>query len=266
MKQLLFIIAAFLLLTGCKKEINLDLDDKSGVIVIEGNITDQPGPYYVRITKSVAFTEANQYPPITDALVIISDNAGHTDTLKYDADGRYKTTSLSSAPGNTYTLNVIAAGVSYAAQSTMPPPVVLDSLSQGSLSFGKRVRYTVIPVFTDPSALGNRYLFISSVNGLSYKTLETISDNIDNGMVNKRSLTPSTGNEDDDVDIGDTIHVEMQCIDQDVYTYYTALTQLSRGGGPGGGVTPSDPPSNISNGALGVFSAHTVRRKAILIK
>ncbi|WP_262511540.1 hypothetical protein [Chryseobacterium carnipullorum] len=39
-----------------KRRSTLDLDDKSGNIVIEGNVTNQPGPYFVRITKSVAFT------------------------------------------------------------------------------------------------------------------------------------------------------------------------------------------------------------------
>ena len=56
----------------------------------------------------------------------------------------------------------------------------------------------------------------------------------------------------------------MQCIDDKVYLFYAALLQLS-GGGPGGGVTPANPPSNISNGALGYFSAHTVRTRNIVI-
>lgn len=266
MKQLFFAIPSLLLLASCEKEIDLDLDDKSGNIVIEGNITDQAGPYYVRITKSVAFTEANQYPPVTGALVIISDDAGHKDTLQYDADGRYKTTGLVSLPGNTYTLNVISEGKNYTAQSTMPLPVALDDLQQDSISFGGDIMYSVLPVFTDPLVLGNRYLFILSVNGMPKKTLQTFSDNVDNGMVNKRSIFPAMDDDDEDVVPGDTIHVEMQCIDQNVYTYYTALTQISGSGGPGGSVTPANPPSNINNGALGVFSAHTTRKRSIVIK
>ena len=66
------------------------------------------------------------------------------------------------------------------------------------------------------------------------------------------------------VKVGDKITVKMQCIDDAVYTFYSALLQLSGGGG--GGVTPTNPPSNISNGALGYFSAHTVSVKTIVIE
>ncbi len=265
MRQLPFIVISLLLLSSCEKEIDLNLDDKSGNIVIEGNITNQPSPYYMQITKSVAFTEINQYPPITDAVVIVSDNTGQVDTLQYVADGRYKTTSLISLPGNTYHLLVIADGVSYTAQSTMPQTVALGSFIQDSISIGRMVNYSILPVFTDPMSLGNRYLFILSVNGRKGETPQLFSDNINNGMVNQRTLMlPMNGN--DNVKIGETVHVEMQCIDQSIYTYYTAVNQISGSGGSGTSVTPANPPSNISNDALGYFSAHTVMASDIIIR
>ena len=128
MKQLLFLVATLFFLTSCEKEINLDLEDKSGNIVIEGNVTNQTGPYYVKVTKSVAFTEENKYPEVANAIVVISDNTGQADTLQYVADGLYRTTHLVSTPGNTYDLNVTAEGKNYTAESTMPQPVTLDSL------------------------------------------------------------------------------------------------------------------------------------------
>ena len=265
MKQLLFIIASLLLLTSCEKEIDLNLEDKSGNIVVEGNVTNGPGPYYVRVTRSVAFTEVNRYPGVADASVVISDNTGQADTLEYVSDGLYRTTHLSTAPGNTYTLHVTTGGQNYTAHSTMPQPVALDSLKQDSFSFGGETSYNVRPVFTDPLPLGNRYLFILSVNGGKLKELETISDNINNGMVNQRNLIiPMNG--DDNAKIGDTIQVEMQCIDQNKYSYYTGLIQLLGEGGQGAGVTPANPPGNISNGALGYFSAHTSTKSSIVIQ
>lgn len=260
----MLIVFSLVLFSSCEKEIDLDLEDKSGDIVIEGNVTDQAGPYYVRVTKSVGFTENNQYPPVSDALVTISDNTGQSEILTYEADGRYKTTHFVTAPGNTYTLNVVAGGVTYTAQSTMPEPVPLDDLTQDSFAFGDQVSYSVIPVFTDPATLGNRYLFVVSVNGRTDKRFQTFSDNTNNGMVNQRSLSLPRDPMDDDqeVVIGDTIHVEMQCIDQDIYIYYNALIEISGSGT----VTPANPPSNISNGALGYFSAHTTESKSIIIE
>jgi hypothetical protein len=58
----------------------------------------------------------------------------------------------------------------------------------------------------------------------------------------------------------------MQSIDHTIFTYYSALLEISGDGGAGGGVTPSNPPSNINNGALGYFSAHTVQKKSIVIQ
>lgn len=260
MKKAFFILLSVLLAAGCEKEITLDLQDKSGSIVIEGNITNQSGPYYVRITRSVAFTESNKYPPVTNAVVTISDNQGHSEILTYESDGRYKTSSLATAPGITYTLHVSVDGENYAAQSTMPDPVTLDRLIQDSMTMGDKTTYTILPVYTDPEQLGNRYLFILSIEYKNNKTIQVFTDNINNGMVNQRSLFPSL-DKDDELLPGNIIHVEMQCIDPEVYTYFSALVQISNGS-----VTPADPPSNISGVALGYFSAHTVSSKSLVIK
>ncbi|WP_326983159.1 DUF4249 domain-containing protein [Chryseobacterium sp. MYb264] len=268
MKNIFLIILSLFLLTSCEKEIDLDLKDQSGQIVIEGNVTDQAGPYFVKITKSVAFTNANQYPVIADAEVVLSDNSGQTETLQYVGNGTYQTSTFVGQSGKIYTLKITAEGQQYTAQSTMPDAVDFEDLEQDSFAVGGETSYTLLPIFTDPPALGNRYLFSYTVNNNPKKFFSEFSDNVNNGMPNQRPLIlPNDDKEVDDIKVvvGDTIHVEMQCIDQSVYTYYSALLQLS-GGGPGGGVTPTNPPSNISNGALGYFSAHTVRTRSTVIQ
>ncbi|MFC3157379.1 DUF4249 family protein [Chryseobacterium arachidis] len=150
----------------------------------------------------------------------------------------------------------------------MPEAVSFDDLEQDSFMVGGETSYTLLPVFNDPTPLGNRYLFVYTVNNNPKKFFSEFSDNVNNGQPNQRPLLlPNDDGDADDikVTIGDTIHVEMQCIDESVYTFYSALLQLS-GGGPGGGVTPTNPPSNISNGALGYFSAHTVRTRTAVIQ
>ena len=269
MKNIFLIILSLFLVTSCEKEIDLDLEDQSGNIVIEGNVTDQAGPYYVKITKSVAFTEANQYPAIENAQVILSDNTGQTETLQYVGNGTYQTSTFVGQSGRTYTLKIQAEGKEYLSQSTMPEAVAFDNLEQDSFIVGGETSYTLLPVFTDPQTLGNRYLFVYTVNNNPKKFFSEFSDNVNNGMANQRPLLlpNDDGDNPDDIKVvvGDAIHVEMQCIDQNVYTFYSASLQLS-GGGPGGGITPANPPSNISNGALGYFSAHTVRKKSVVIQ
>ncbi|AZB16418.1 DUF4249 domain-containing protein [Chryseobacterium indologenes] len=266
MKNTFYIILSLFLMTSCQKEIDLDLDDQSGKIVIEGNVTDQAGPYIVRITKSVAFTQQNQYPAVEGAQVILSDNTGQTDILQYMGNGRYQTTTFVGAAGRTYTLKVQAEGQQYTAHSTMPQPVDFEGLAQDSFQFGSKTSYTLLPIFTDPAVLGNRYLFSYTINNLSKKYINVFSDNLNNGMLNQRPLIlPNDDNDgaDHEVKAGDTIHVEMQSIDNNIFTFYSALLDMS---GPGGGVTPANPPSNISNGALGYFSAHTKSVQSFVIQ
>lgn len=267
MKNTFFIILSLFLLTACQKEIDLDLEDQSGSIVIEGNITNQPGPHFVKITRSVAVNQNNQYPAVAGANVVISDNTGQAETLQYIGDGRYQTSSaFAGVPGRTYSLKIDADGKQYTAQSTMPEVVSFDGLEQDSFAFGGKTSYTLLPVFTDPSALGNRYLFSFTINNLSKKTLNVFSDNINNGLPNQRPLMLPNDDEDGnnhEVVVGDTIHVEMQCIDTNVFTFYSALLDISGGGS---GVTPTNPPSNISNGALGYFSAHTLSKLSHVIQ
>ncbi|MEF9478923.1 DUF4249 family protein [Chryseobacterium sp. 1B4] len=160
MKNTLYIILSLLALTSCEKEIDLDLNDQSGNIVIEGNVTNQPGPYTVKITKSVGFSEPNQYPAVTGAQVILSDDMGQTETLQYTGNGVYQTSTFTGSPGRTYTLKVQAEGKEYTAQSKMPEIVYFDGLKQSSFKFGDKTTYTLLPLFTDPMPLGNRYLFI----------------------------------------------------------------------------------------------------------
>ncbi|WP_313092514.1 DUF4249 domain-containing protein [Chryseobacterium flavum] len=265
MKNTFLIILSLFALSSCQKEIDLDLDDQSGNIVIEGNITDQAGPYTVRITKSVAVSQNNQYPAITDAKVTLSDNTGQTEILQYIGQGQYQTSAFTGVPGRTYTLNVQAEGKQYTAQSTMPEAVPFEGLQQDSFIFGDKTSYTLLPIFTDPAALGNRYLFSFTINHLTRKTLNVFSDNVNNGLPNQRPLMlPNDDNDgnDHEVVVGDTIHVEMQSIDPNIFTYYSALLDISGGGG----VTPANPPSNISNGALGYFSAHTESRRSYIIQ
>lgn len=266
MKNIFLIIFSLFLMISCEREIDLNLEDQSGSIVIEGNVTDQAGPYKVRITKSVAFTQTNQYPPIENAEVTISDDSGQTETLQYAGNGIYQATVLQGQSGRTYNLKIRAEGKEYLSQSKMPEAVEFQGLAQDSFMVAGETSYTLLPIFIDPPNLGNRYLFTYFVNDNPKKYLIEFSDNVNNGAPNQRPLILPNDDENGDVKVkvGDVITVEMQCIDDAVYTFYSALLQLSSGGG--GGVTPTNPPSNINNGALGYFSAHTVRVKTIVIE
>lgn len=262
LKRLNIFLLSIVCLIGCDKEINLSLDNNTPMFVIEANITDQPGPYFVKLTKSVAVTEQNIFPGVTNASVTIADNLGEKDTLLYTKDGVYQTTKLRGKYGNTYYLEVQVDGQKFTGQSTMPQKVALDSLRINGFEFNGVVRYNIIPGYTDPIELGNSYRFIQKINDTLDQTFHVFNDNLNNGKVNQRPLNGRT--EQLEIKLKDIISVEMQCITRPTYLYFYTLNQQSSAG-PGGGTTPANPPSNIQGGALGVFSAHTKQVKIVRV-
>ena len=202
------------------------------------------------------------YPFIDNALVIIADNLGNKDTLTHTSGGIYKTRSLLGIYGRTYFLEVKVDGKTYTAQSTMPNKVNLDNLRVNTFPINGETRYSIIPVYQDPIALGNSYRFIQKINDTIDNNYNIFNDNLNNGKINQRPL--NNRNEDLEVKLNDSVAVEMQCISPATYVYFYTLTQQS-GAGPGGGTVPSNPPNNITGGALGLFSAHTTQTKAIKI-
>jgi hypothetical protein len=258
MKKLVNVLFIVIVLSGCEKTVELNYKGNQSAIVIEGNITDQPGPYFVKITRSVRLTETGSYPSIDDAVVTISDNAGNTETLTDEGNGIYRTTTMSGIEGRTYTLNVVAEGRTYTAQSTMPARVPFDSIKVDMVSFAGELEPNLIPVYLGPVAKGNNYRFVLSVNNKLVNQHIVQNDEVKNGVVNTVRIELN----DDDLELkaGDRISLEMQCIDKQVSLYYTTLA-LMGDSGPGGGTTPNNPKNNISNGALGIFSAHTTERR-----
>jgi hypothetical protein len=260
MKHIFYLAAILLSLSSCEKVIELDLGKTEPTLVIEGNITNEAGPYFVKLTKTVDFNAASTYPAVTGATVVITDNAGQRDTLTNTGNGVYRTNSLQGIIGRTYNLNVVADGKTYTAQSTMPQNVMFDSLRYISFEFGGTTQYAVVPVFKDPIVVGNNYRFVLKVNGVLDKTYLVDNDNVNNGKVNQRPFRSN----DIEIKNGDVVQVEMQCIDAGAYLYYFTLSQ-AQGNGPGGGTTPSNAPNGITGEALGFFSAYTTQSKSVSI-
>lgn len=260
MKNIGRLISIVLFFTGCEKVVDLKYKANPSRIVIEGNITNGAGPYFVKITKSVKLAETGAYPVIDNASVTISDDAGNRETLTSQGNGTYGGTTLQGVPGRTYTLTVQAENDVYTAQSTMQQQVPFDAVKLETIvNFGE-TEYNFIPLYTDPVVKGNNYRFLFSLNGKLVNQHFIQNDVVKNGVVNTVRLEVN----DDDLEFkaGDVVSITMQCVDEKVALFYKTLA-LMGDSGPGGGTTPNNPPGNISNGALGVFSAHTVETRSV---
>src|ERR1017187_798367 len=132
MKNIRYIIlSALFILTysACEKVITINLNSVNPVIVIQGDITNDAGPYYVILTNTASYYDSNYFPPVTGAKVIVSDNAGNSETLTEITPGAYKTSIIQGVPGRTYYLNATTTGgLNFTASSTMPQPIPIDSV------------------------------------------------------------------------------------------------------------------------------------------
>jgi hypothetical protein len=266
MKNIFFIIISALLFSSCEKVIEIDLNSVAPQIVIEGEMSDQVGIYTVKISKTVNFSDANNYPPVQGATVTIADNTGLSETLTESATGIYKTRNLLGVAGRTYTLSVNIAGKIYTAVSVLPTLVPLQGIRiipSNLLRPGQDTgaRFIAIPNYIDPPSIGNCYRFIQTLNGKVDNAFIVFNDNVNNGMPNQRPIF----SRDVELKKGDTLTVEMRNLDKTVYEYFYSLNQSS-GNGPGGGSTPANPVSNIVGGALGYFSAYSTSKKTVIVQ
>ena len=124
-------------------------------LVIQGEVTDAPGPYTISVNRSVGFYADNSFPPVDGATVRISDDSGVTDSLTETTPGNYSTHLLQGRSGATYTLSVTIHDTIYTAVSTMPAAVPLDSVTfdnSGGGRFGRKKRSFRRPTTRTPEA------------------------------------------------------------------------------------------------------------------
>ncbi|HEX3935332.1 MAG TPA: DUF4249 domain-containing protein [Puia sp.] len=255
MKRIITI--ALVLFCSCQKTVTLPLNTAPPQIVIQGEVTNAAGPYTVTINQSVGFYTSNTFPPISGAIIKISDNQGVTDSLtETSSPGVYTTHFLQGIPGNTYTLSVFAQDTNYTATSTMPMPVPLDSISFESSGIFNKTRITAVANFQDPAGVKNYYQFIAYINGVQFtKDIFVFDDRLSDGRyINDDLRMDSTY-----LSPGDRLEVSMYGIDVNVYNYFYQLSQSGGSNAFNTTASPANPASNISNGAYGYFSAHTTQ-------
>jgi hypothetical protein len=256
MKKVILYLAAMLTLgfTSCEEVIDYELRTSDTKLVVEGLVTDQPGPYTVRLSTTKGYLDEGRTPGVNGALVIISDNRGHTDTLRQVSEGLYQTTRLQGTPGYTYYFKAIVAGKEYTAQSYMPPVSPIDSLT---FEFRKKTQmqdegYYPVLHFQDPAGKGNYYRWNVFVNGnLIPDELSVISDEVIDGNYGHADMFFA-------IQKGDRLKVELYGLDKPAYAFWYALqNQQNASGGPFES-TPANAPGNISGGAIGFFGASAV--------
>ncbi len=258
-------------LYSCQKVVSVDLNQSSPQIVIQGQVSDQGGLDSVIINMTGDyFTPSISFPPVTGATVVISEDAGEVDTLREIGSGKYYSPNPKGIPGTTYAMTVLANGKEYNAVSQMPQRVKIDSFyaTSGESPFGRRTFYNFTVKFKDPPELGNYYRIVPHADFIPADSLFG-----DNGGIFLYDDEYTSGNEvtfqfrlGGTLSRGDTIGVDLLCIDHATYEYFRTLRTTIQTDRSPTSLAPANPTSNINNGALGYFSAYTIDSRKTVLK
>ena len=176
-----FVVLVLVLFSACSDVVDVDLKHVEPQMVIDGTVTDQPGPYTVKISKTGDYYEPSRFSAVSGAIVKIADHTGYSETLQETEKGIYLTHSLQGIPGQTYTLTVIAEGKEYTAISTMPEAIEIDSLGyeyHPGASFGpdREEGYRLHVYFTDRAGIEDHCRFKAFKNGQLIKGYSLYKD------------------------------------------------------------------------------------------
>jgi hypothetical protein len=252
-----------IILGSCKKIIEVNLNDASPQIVVEGNIYNTPGPYAIRVSKTINYSANNQFPPVSGANMIVKDiTDGLSDTLTESTPGLYLTKKLKGISGHEYQLQLTVGSQNYTANTLLPQPVALDSVSFEKLSRpGGKIDYYAVINYQDPPGVSNYYQFTLLVNNRRINNTFAFEDRLSDGKYVSRTLRTDSAY----INLGDSVTVIMNHMGKEGYQYYNTFFQVT-GNGSLQSISPANPISNISNKALGYFIASATQTKKAVAK
>lgn len=266
--MLLFLSVLMLALASCETVVDLDLEQGKPTLAVEAIVTDVSKKNFVKLTMSTPY--AGEIPePVTDAKVTITDDVGNSVAFLHTAEGLYQPAhEFRGKVGRHYTLTIEALGNTYQAVSYLSPVPPITKLSyryiDGKNDFlGREEGYYISTGFQDKAGVRNYYKVDVLVEGrLQQRSASDI-------LVTEDKLYD--GSYLNDVDLlftfkkGDRVEINLLSLTQEAYYFYAALASLAQQGGVFGR-NPANLPSNISNDAVGFFSASAVSSRTLVIE
>lgn len=266
-KILLLTLLSAYLFSGCEDVITYDLKNAEPQIVIEGIITDQATPQYVKISKTTDYFNPGDYTKISNANVVILDQAGNEINLTEKKPGLYETENLSIGYNNNYKLKISAENKVFNATTKLVEPMLLDSISYGKISNFGQTFYEITLNFQDNSDKKEFVIIDAKLNGKDFEFPIFYDDRLSNGnYMNLRfNMIPQ-----DSLKNGiNEFAVRMRTVDEQTFNYYNELYDIiikNSSASPFSPSSPANPKSNISNNALGYFGAYAISEKSVVIK
>jgi hypothetical protein len=258
-----YLLIFTLLFSGCEKVIDVDLNEADPHIVIEGNLSYNPDSAIVKISMTSGYFDTLPSEKVSRALVTVSNGFGEKFRFKETAEGIYQSKQIRLRPGDTYRLEVEANGEKYESSSLLNSSVPIDSVKfyyEEGFSFFESGYYVNFYIF-DPPGIKNYYRVKHWKNGVYQNSIDDfyiLDDRYVDGNNIEINLFRSP------FEYNDTITLQLISLDEGAYEYFKTFEELVNNNP--GSAAPANPNSNISNGALGYFSAWSSHKRTFIIK
>lgn len=264
------------LIISCTERIDIELDESSVRLVVEGAITTDTMAHKVVLTKTTSYYYDQESPPVTGASVSIT--AGERNIQLYEKKpGVYYTDSVFyGLEGLTYILNItlvspVGGHTEYSASSYMNDAVRIDSADLIFHPEWSDSGFYEIRCFLKDPPTSDYYRWLIYRNGY------ILSDTLDEWFVtddrffNGSYLNGATvafvdqGSENEQLEAGDVITLELNSIGRDFAGFLWEAQSELMGSNPLFSGPPANVKGNISNGAIGFFAAYTTSRYRIKV-
>lgn len=254
---LFILLLSTLLWSSCEDVINVNLNGANPQLVIVGVVSNWANEQQVTISRTVAFDKDYASEPVSGAEVEVVAGSGRVFRFVEQTPGSYVAANFQGRQNERYDLHVRVAGREFTATSTMPNLVTADSIGTAVRNlFGEEQKFISIK-YQDPPEVPNYYRYLWSVNGRAFEMLYVTRDKFNDGKYISEDLA------DFDVELfsGDSVVVQMQCIDKAAYDFWNAVQSINPGT-----AAPANPPSVFGDGALGYFSAHAMSEISTIVQ
>lgn len=256
-------LLAFFFLQGCEQEVNLPLEEGEPQLVIEGWVTDQPGPYEFTVRRTGSYFGSTEDIMVGGATLILKDDMGGVDTLEEQSAGRYFTGHLNGQREHAYSMEVEVEGEVYSASNYLPrinPFNFVVPFYSDTLVFGEG--YYILVGADEPAGIGDFYQFRIFRNDSLFNGPGDVFFSDDRLVDGQESLFVYPYPHEE----GDTVVVEIRSISNLTYDFLiTYFQQLNGGGGPFGS-PPENLITNWDKGALGFLGTASTTRDTVIIQ
>lgn len=274
MKTILYSLLLLFSLVSCTEKMDVKLDSTYTRLVVEGKVTTDFQKHFVKLSESSDVFFNQQAPAVTKAGVSLTDGV-QTFFLKETRKGYYETTeAFSGIPGKTYHLSISNVDIDkdgkmeeYNASSFLTPPHTIDSVKMFYDDNYYGDKYWLLGLYLkDQKGRDDYYGFACRVNNvLVHDTITEVNSTDDRYFDGNNFNGFEVGlfdqeKQDEILHNNDEITLEVYAFNKEYHDYLFELQSIASRQNPLTSGVPANIRSNVSNGAIGFFTAYSISR------